>query len=68
MLAGGRQILQAAVCEETYYVSAQAVGIPEGEAHELLQQMTDRGMRPTTPRDYRNAWSWLLERYFADKA
>lgn len=67
MLCGGKQLLQAAVCEDAYYISADACGIPEAEAHDVLQGMADAGATPRTPRDYRDAWSRLLEQHFADQ-
>jgi hypothetical protein len=63
MLVGGKELFQAAACEEAYYVSADACGIPETEAHDMLQGMA---AAPTTPRDYRDAWSRLLNQHFAD--
>lgn len=66
MLAGGKELLQAAVCEDAYYISADACGIPETDAHAVLQSLADTSAAPTTPRDYRDAWSRLLNQHFAD--
>jgi hypothetical protein len=66
LFADGKETLHRAACEHAYYLSAEACGIPETEAHAVLQELASRG-RLVTAADYRKAWSLLLDRTFAAK-
>lgn len=64
LLAGDKEALAKAACEQAYYLSADACGIPESDAHAVLEELASY-RRLVTAADYRRAWSILLERDLA---